>query len=138
MQYKIPVQIENEDPILFWLSLRQLAVIMVFLWLAYSVYQSLFPYFWTEVALIPTIIIWWLWVAIAIFKYSEMTFVPFVLAFLRGKINMNTRKWVKWIDSYSALDIWYVVSNDNKIENKVDFDDKMNKIKEIDEKIDKI
>jgi len=29
MQYKIPVQIENEDPILLGLSLKQLAVLMV-------------------------------------------------------------------------------------------------------------
>jgi hypothetical protein len=29
MQYKIPVQIENEDPIMLWLSLRQLMIIMV-------------------------------------------------------------------------------------------------------------
>jgi hypothetical protein len=41
MQYKIPVQIENEDPILLGLSLRQLAIIMVFFGIAYSIYTSL-------------------------------------------------------------------------------------------------
>lgn len=138
MQYKIPVQIENEDPILFWLSLRQLIIIMVFLWVAYSVYQSLFPYFWSEIALIPTIIIWGIWIIIAIFKYSEMTFVPFVLAFLRSKINMDNRKWIKWIDSYSALDTWYIIDDSNKKENKIDFDEKIEKIKKIEEKLEKI
>jgi len=29
MQYKIPVQIENEDPIFLGLSLRQLAIMML-------------------------------------------------------------------------------------------------------------
>ena len=29
MQYKIPVQIENEDPIFLGLSLRQLTIIMI-------------------------------------------------------------------------------------------------------------
>ena len=138
MQYKIPAQIENEDPIILWLSLRQIIIIMVFLWIAYTIYQSLYPYFWTEIALVPTILFWAIWVIIAIFKYSEMTFVPFVLAFIRNKINLNSRKWIKWVDSYSPLDIWYIVNDTNKIENKVDINEKLNKMKEIDEKIDKI
>lgn len=29
MQYKIPVQVENEDPILLGLSLRQLTIVMI-------------------------------------------------------------------------------------------------------------
>lgn len=29
MQYKIPVQVENEDPIFLGLSLRQLMIIMI-------------------------------------------------------------------------------------------------------------
>jgi hypothetical protein len=32
MQYKIPVQIENEDPIVLWLSIRQLAIIFIWWW----------------------------------------------------------------------------------------------------------
>jgi len=56
MQYKIPVQIENEDPILLWLSLRQLTIVMIWFWIWYSVFKSLLP-IWTEVAAIPAIII---------------------------------------------------------------------------------
>jgi hypothetical protein len=67
-----------------------------------------------------------------------MTFVPFVLAFIRYKINFDTRKWIKWIDSFSPLDIWYIINEDKKVENKVDFEDKLNKIKEMDEKLEKI
>lgn len=138
MQYKIPVQIENEDPILFWLSLRQLVIIMVFFGVAYSIYQSLFPAFWNDVAMVPSLIFWALGIWIAIFKYSEMTFVPFVLSFLRSKINTETRKWVKWIDSFSPIDIGYIIDENTKAENKVDFEDKLNKMKEMDEKIEKI
>lgn len=138
MQYKIPVQIENEDPIFLGLSLKQLAIVMIFFWVAYSVFQSLAPAFWNEVALIPTIIIATIWVSIAIFKFSEMTFVVFVLAFLRYKLNIDVRTWRKGVDSYSPLDIWYIVSEDKKLENKVDFDDKLSKMKELDEKLEKI
>jgi hypothetical protein len=60
------------------------------------------------------------------------------LAFIRYKINFDTRKWTKWIDSFSLLDIWYIVNEDKKVENKVDFEDKLNKMKEMDEKLEKI
>jgi hypothetical protein len=79
-----------------------------------------------------------IWIFIAIFKYSEMTFIPFVLAFIRYKINIDSRKWIKWIDSFSALDIGYIVSNDTKVENKVDFDTKLDKMKQMEEKLNKI
>lgn len=138
MQYKIPVQIENEDPIILWLSIRQLFIIVGFAAVWYSVYQSLFPIFWTEVSLIPTIIIVGTWILIAVFKYSEMTFMQFILSFIRYKVNLNTRKWQRWVDSFWALDIWYVASDAKWKENKVDFEDKINKMKEIDEKINKI
>jgi predicted nucleotidyltransferase len=67
-----------------------------------------------------------------------MTFVVFVLAFLRYKLNIDVRTWRKGVDSYSPLDIWYIVSEDKKLENKVDFDDKLSKMKELDEKLEKI
>jgi hypothetical protein len=43
MQYKIPVQIENEDPIFLGLSLRQLTIIMIGFSGAYGIFQSLAP-----------------------------------------------------------------------------------------------
>lgn len=137
MQYKIPVQIENEDPILLWLSLRQLTIIMISFWIWYSAFKSLIP-LWTEIATIPAIIIATIWVIIAIFKYSEMTFVHFILSFIRYKVNLDTRKWVKSVDSYSLMDIWFVTNIENKVDNKVDFNDKINKIKDIEDKLNKI
>ncbi len=137
MQYKIPVQIENEDPILLWLSLRQLSIIMIWFWIWYSAFKSLIS-IGTEIAAIPAIIIATTSIIIAIFKYSEMTFTNFVLAFIRYKVNLDTRKWVKSVDSYSLMDIWFVTNIENKIDNKVDFNDKINKIKDIEDKLNKI
>ncbi len=137
MQYKIPVQIENEDPILLWLSLRQLVIVMVWFWIWYSIFKSLIP-LWTEIAAIPAITIATIWVIIAIFKYSEMTFIQFILSFIRYKVNLDNRKWVKWVDSSSLMDIWFITNQENKIDNKVDFNDKINKIKDMDDKLNKI
>ena len=41
MQYKIPLQIENEDIIVAGLSLRQLIIMMVWGGLAYTVFKNM-------------------------------------------------------------------------------------------------
>jgi hypothetical protein len=43
MQYKIPVQIENEDPIFMGLSLRQLTILMIGFGIAYLLFQNISP-----------------------------------------------------------------------------------------------
>lgn len=138
MQYKIPVQIENEDPIVAWLSLRQLAIIMIWWSIAYSLFTSLEKSLWTEIALIPAIIIWWIALLIALFRYSEMTFIPFILSFIRFKINLEERKWMKWIDSFQPIDIWYLTSSQSKKEEKIDFTSKIDKINELENKLNKL
>lgn len=138
MQYKIPVQIENEDPIFLWLSLRQLFVIILWLWIAYLIFKSLEPKVWIQVAAIPSMIIWVISIVIAIFKQYEMTFVPFMLAILRFNVNSKERNWQKWVDSFQAIDIWFVTSIDTKKTDNIDFDKKIDKIKNLEDKIKRI
>lgn len=139
MQYKIPVQIENEDPIMLWLSLRQLSIIMVWWGIAYWLFKK-FASSWVpaEVALIPTIVIIIITLFIALFKNSEMTFIPFVLSFIRFKINLPERTWRSWIDSFHPLDIWFLTETEAPKKENIDFQTKMDKIKELDEKLKKI
>lgn len=139
MQYKIPVQIENEDPIMFWLGLRQLTTIMLGWGFSYMIFNSLAKQSWPEIAAIPAGIIFLFFVLVAVFKNSEMTFIPFILAFIRLKINdAKGRYWIKWIDSYQPIDIWYVIAWDEKVEKTIDFKSKIDKINELTDKIDKI
>lgn len=138
MQYKIPVQIENEDPIFLWMSLRQLTILMIGWWIWYSIFKSLAPQLWPEIALIPAILITWFAFAIAKFKIAEMTFVQFILSFIRMKVNYETRVWIKWVDSFQPLDIWYVTKIDSKSQEKIDFQSKIDKISQLEEKINKI
>lgn len=138
MQYKIPVQIENEDPIIFWLSLRQLIIILAFWWVWYSLFESLVSILPAEIAATPWIILLTFGFLIAKFKHSWMTFMQFILAFIRKTINFSERRWIKWVDSFSPLYIWYVDSEGQKKQDNVDFSSKMDKIKDINEKINKI
>ena len=138
MQYKIPVQIENEDPIFLGLSLRQLAIIMIGGWIAYSVFNSLVQKSWPEVAAIPGVLIFIIFVFVAIFKQYEMTFVPFILSLVRLNVNARERKWDRWIDSHQALDVWYVTSYEIKKDKSIDYNSKIDKIKELEEKLQKI
>lgn len=135
MQYKIPVQIENEDPILWPLSLRQLIICVIGFWLWYWIFKSLAPVVWTEIAAIPSLLVAWISFVIAIFKYSEMTFVAFMLSFIRYAVNLWERKWIKWVDSFSALDIWYVTNMEINTNEKVDTSSKKDKIKDLEEQL---
>lgn len=138
MQYKIPVQIENEDPIIFGLSLRQLIILMIWGWISYSIFTWLQWVVPIEVAAFPAIILWIITFIIAVFKYSEMTFVPFVLSFVRYHTNYKTRSWQKWVDSFQPLDIWYVTNTDKKTDKDIDFSSKIDKINSLEDKLKKL
>lgn len=116
MQYKIPIQIENEDTIIFDLSLRQMGIIIVWVILAFGLFnkfQGTIPN--TPLFIICVVIIGICFV-IAKFRTHEMTFLPFMLNLARFKINGNGgdnqgRVWIRGVDSYSPLEIGYVQSD---------------------------
>lgn len=135
MQYKIPVQIENQDPIFLGLSLKQLIILMVWWGIAYSIFKWLIPSVWPEIAAIPAIILALLTLVIALFKHSEMTFVPYLLNLIRQMLNSEPKKWVKWVDSFQPMDIWYVSKSTEKKEKKVEVSEKMEKINNLNEKL---
>lgn len=138
MQYKIPVQIENEDPIFLGLSLRQLTIIMAGFGLAYGIFQTLAPNTGIEIALIPSWFIALLTVMVAIFKYNEMTFVPFILSFIRLNIFPKIRSWDNTVDSFQAIDIWFLSQEWLKKTDDVNMQDKIDTMSELQEKLKKI
>lgn len=138
MQYKIPVQIENDDPIVLWLSLKQLAIIMVWAWIAYAMFNSLVKIVWQEIATIVGLIIWAITLLIALFKQYEMTFVPFILALLRFNINFKERTWQSTIDSFSPLDIGIISITEVKNTWNIDVENKSEKIIELQEKLNRL
>lgn len=95
MQYKIPVQIENEDKIFLNLSLRQLTIIMVGGGFGYTIFKSLEPNIGADIALFPAIIVAGIGVVVALFRHTEMTFVPFLLNLIRLNLNIGNRAWSK-------------------------------------------
>ena len=138
MQYKIPVQIENEDPIFLWLSLKQLAIIMTWFWIAYWIFKSLVPTFWGEIAMVPAWIVAFIWVAVAVFKIHHMSFVPFVLASVRLMVNAKERHWQKWVDSHMPIDIWYITLENTVIEKKFEVDSSSQKLESLEDKLKKL
>lgn len=113
MQYKIPIQVENEDTIILGLSLRQMGIIIVGLILTFGFFNK----FQETIPKTPLIIICivnaGIFFLVAKFRTHEMTFLPFILNLARYKINGNGAKgdgriWTRGIDSYSPLEIGYV------------------------------
>lgn len=134
MQYKIPIQIENEDTIIFDLSLRQLGIIIVGVILAFGVFNK----FQTTVPQTPLfivcIIIIGIFFVVAKFKTHEMTFLPFLLNLARYRINGNGpnnegRIWTRGVDSYSSLQIGYV-SDDSYVEKTKKHEKKTDELQE--------
>lgn len=95
MQYKIPVQIENEDTIFLGLSIRQLGIIMIGGGIAYSIFKSLEAGIGPQAASIPAILVLLIALFVALFRNSEMTFLPFILNMIRLNLNTGTRVWSK-------------------------------------------
>lgn len=117
MQYKIPVQIENEDRIILGLSLRQLMIIMAGGALAYGTFQKIAGTTGQAASdgskLIGGIIAF-LIIAVAVFiaKFNnhEMTFVPFILNYLRLRVNGAERVWGQGVDSVPPLQVGFVAT----------------------------
>ena len=138
MQYKIPVQIENDDPIFLGLSLKQLVILIIWWAIAYMIFKGLAPWIWPEIAAIPAIVIFMFTLMIVLFKHSEMTFIPFILNLIRLNVNNDPKIWIKWVDSFEPVEIWYVTKNLEKKKIEIDTTDKKEKIQELKERLNKI
>lgn len=113
MQYKIPIQIENEDTIIFDLSLRQMGIIIVGVVLAFGLFNKFQGVIPNTPLFIICIILIGIFFVVAKFRTHEMTFLPFMLNLARFKINGNGsngqgRVWIRGVDSYSPLEIGHV------------------------------
>lgn len=116
MQYKIPIQIENEDTIIFDLSLRQMGIIIVWVILAFGLFNKFQGTIPNTPLFIVCVVIIGIFFIVAKFRTHEMTFLPFLLNLARYKINGNGwngqgRVWIRGVDSYSPLEIGYVQSD---------------------------
>jgi hypothetical protein len=109
MQYKIPIQIENEDTIVLGLSLRQLVIIMVWSGVAYGLFKYLEPRLGSTPALVFAIPIVVTGIVIALIRIYEMTFLPTILNAIRLSLNGRARPWAQGTDSFSELDIGYIM-----------------------------
>lgn len=111
MQYKIPVQIENEDVIVAGLSMRQIFIMMVWAGLGYTVFKNLEPKLWADMAAIFAIPLIVIGIIVALVRISEMTFLPVVLNMLRLSLNVKERVWSKWTDSFPEIEVGYVIKS---------------------------
>jgi hypothetical protein len=67
-----------------------------------------------------------------------MTFVPYLLSFIRYKSNIEERVWIKWVDSFQPIDVWFLANKTEEKEHNIDFSSKIDKINELKNKVNKI
>lgn len=88
MQYKIPIQIENEDTIVAGLSLRQLGIIAAWGGVGYTIFNIIEPQMGSKIATVFAAIPVIIFIIVALVRISEMTFLPALLNFF-GSISMR-------------------------------------------------
>lgn len=118
MQYKIPLQIENEDTIVAGFSMRQIIVMMIWWWVGYAIFRALETTLGPQISLIfavPPVIIG---IVVAMTNIAEMTFLPAVLNFSRLQLNARERVWSQGTDSYSDMEVGYVIMPSQRIDAK--------------------
>ncbi len=128
MQYKIPLQIENEDTIVAWLSIRQLVVMMMWGWVWYAIFRALEGSLGPKGALIFAVPPMLIGIVIALVRIAEMTFLPAILNYFRLQLNNKERMWSMGTDSYSDIEIGYVIQPSDKVDgkNNLSLESKMN------------
>jgi PrgI family protein len=138
MQYKIPLQIENEDTIVGSLSIRQLVVIMMWWGISYALFRALEGSLGSNGAMIFAVPPAIMGVVIALVKVAEMTFLPFILNYFRLQLNSKTRIWSLGTDSFSDMEIGYVILPSEKTDspNNMSLESKINE--EVTQKIDRL
>lgn len=67
-----------------------------------------------------------------------MTFIPFVLAFVRFNIFPKMRLWDNSVDSYQAIDIGFLTNEQGKNSENIDVTSKQETLQELQEKLKKI
>ena len=138
MQYKIPVQIEKADNIVLGLSLKQLITLIIWFWIAYSVFDALAKRGGFELWIIPAVVIAAITVVVTFINIWEMTFQSLLLSFIRYSVNLKDRSFLMGTDSYQPIEIWYVTMSTGSQEKSIDFETKMDKIKSLDDQLKKI
>lgn len=138
MQYKIPLQIENEDIIVAGLSLRQLIIMMVWGGLAYTVFKNMWPKVWAPVAAFFAAPLAIIGITIALTKIYEMTFLPTILNYIRLSLNAKSRIWSVGTDSFSDLEVGYVSLPSQVKETKQNESIESKMTEEISQKINKL
>ncbi|MBP6981339.1 PrgI family protein [Candidatus Gracilibacteria bacterium] len=138
MQYKIPLQIENEDIIVAGLSLRQLIIMMVWGGLAYTVFKNMGPKVGPTIAAFLAAPLAITGITIALTKIYEMTFLPAILNYIRLSLNAKSRIWSVGTDSFSDLEVGYVTLPSQTKETKQNESIESKMTEEISQKINKL
>jgi hypothetical protein len=95
LQYKIPQNVQMEDKITSFLTIRQLIICAIGGGIAYILYISLAPTYYAEVWLPPVAFIILLTVAIAFVKINDISFSQWFLLLLEFMIRPRIRVWDK-------------------------------------------
>ena len=99
LSFKIPQNVQVEDKIVSFLTVRQLIICAVGGGLAYIFYITLAPIYYAEVWAPPVVITTLITAAVAFVKINDISFTKWVLLFIEFVVNPKMRVWDKTANS---------------------------------------
>ena len=104
MQFKIPQNINIEEQILPFLTLKQLFILLGGGAIDYIIYVLSATRYDPSIYIIPVIFVFIITLLIAFFKIENITFLKLVLLTFETMVNPRTRYWYHGQESLPALD----------------------------------
>lgn len=104
MQFKIPQNIDIEEKIMPFLSLKQLFILLGGGAIDYFIYIVSVSRYDPSIYMIPVVLVLVLTLLIAFFKIENITFIKLVLLTLESIINPRTRFWLHYPEVITPLD----------------------------------
>ena len=103
MQFKIPQNVEVEDKILPFMTLKQLFILFGGGGVAYIIYIVSVGRYEPQIFMIPVSLVLIITVLIAYFRMENITFLKLVVLVLEQLINSQKRIWYHYADPLSPL-----------------------------------
>lgn len=118
MQFKIPQNIDIEEKILPFLTLKQMFILLGGGAVAYLIYIASVGRYDPSIYMIPVVLVMVVTALIAFFKMENITFIKLILLMMESLINPRTRVWFHYAEPVSLLDEYEALLELSKEGNK--------------------
>jgi len=117
MRFKVPQNVEREDRIIAFITLRQFIILVIGGGITYSLYINMSKVYYWEVWSIPVFLIGGLTLAIAFLSIKDLNFFDLILLLIERILIPRRRIWTGGADVF-YIDSKFIKKEESKIKEK--------------------